>query len=389
MSARPRGIAMVLSNFHAPLGGTQKQALRLGRELAARGLAVTVVSKRHPTFKPERGGYLKDFPLDELRGLGLASLPTSAARPVWSFLGALLLWAWRHRRGLDVLHAHNVPVGIVCCLVGSLLGKRVVVKVPAWEFVEYLRGRALGRRLRRWVIRARADRVVAVNAEIAEALAGLGIPRERIALIPNGIELPPADPAVDAPALRRALLGDPGLGVVLFVGRLVAEKSLDRLLGAWAALPERDRHRLVLVGDGPLRADLETLAERLGLGTSVLFVGHQRDVAPFYALADVFVLPSRTEGLSNALLEAMVAGLPVVVSDITGNRQLVDEDCGVLVGWEDTAGWVDALARLLGDGALRRKLGEAARQRVRAFAIGEVATRYLGLYEALTAGRAR
>jgi glycosyltransferase involved in cell wall biosynthesis len=384
VSSGVRDVVMVLSNCHAPLGGTQKQALRLARQLAARGLSVSIVCKRRPVFKAERGGYLKEFPVEETHGIDFVGLASTEGQPAWSFLLSFALWAWRHRRHLGIIHAHNVRLGVISCLVGWALGKKVIIKVPAWEFVEYLRGRGLSRRLRRWLVRTRADRLVAVNADIAHALAEAGISPDRIALIPNGIDLPTIEPSFDPLALRRDALGDGGLGVVLFVGRLVKEKSVDRLLTAWASLPEREQYRLVIVGDGPLRGDLVAMAETLGVLTSVRFMGYQSDVASFYAMADVFVLPSRTEGLSNALLEAMVAGLPVVVSNITGNRQLVDEGSGVVVGWQDTAGWVEALSQLLGDEALRRKLGETAKRRVRAFAISEIATCYQRLYETVT-----
>ncbi len=381
MIAGKPSVVMVLSNCHAPLGGTQKQALRLARQLHLRGLSVAVVSKQSPTFKPERGGELREFPLEEMDGLRFVGLPTLRREPAWSMLVTLWGWAWRHRKEIDVLHAHNVPLGVIACVVGWALGKKVVVKVPAWEFVEYLRGESPGRRLRRWIVRVRADRLVAVNRDIASALLELGIPPRRVALIPNGIDLATGGPAVDPAGLRRDLLGQGAAGVVLYVGRLVEEKGLDRLLEAWAALADRDRHRLVLVGDGPLREGLEARARALGIEAAVRFAGHQREVAAFYAAADVFVLPSLTEGLSNALLEAMVAGLPVVVSDITGNRQIVDEASGFLVDWGRPRACAALLARLLAEPELRRRAGAAARERVRAFAMPEIAERYHRLYD--------
>jgi glycosyltransferase involved in cell wall biosynthesis len=141
---------------------------------------------------------------------------------------------------------------------------------------------------------------------------------------------------------------------------------------------------LLIVGDGPLREDLESQAKKLQLLSSVRFLGHQTDVSKFYSIADLFVLPSKTEGMSNSLLEAMAAGLPVVASNVGGNKDVIrDQQSGFLVDWEDTTLCAETLLTLLSDMELRQRIGNAARRQVSAFAMSNVAQRYHGLYQAV------
>jgi glycosyltransferase involved in cell wall biosynthesis len=184
--------------------------------------------------------------------------------------------------------------------------------------------------------------------------------------------------------MKAERLGSPIGAVVLFVGRLTDGKRVDRLLRVWASIPPPDDAVLLVVGDGPQHDRLTTTAKGLGLRGSVRFVGVQTDVAPFYMIADVFVLPSESEGMSNALLEAMAAGLPVVASDIAANRDVVEPgSSGFLVDWADTPASASVLSLLLSDPALRDKVGRAARERASQFSIGAVAERYRCLYQAL------
>jgi len=317
----------------------------------------------------------------------MTRLRTLGRHPGWSFLLSFLAWATVNRRRFDVIHAHNTALGVIACLAGWLTRRRVIVKIPGTRYVEYLTGGSLPRRLRRWILLRGTDRFVVVSREMAEALAAAGVPPGRVALIPNGVVVGPPAIASRRETLKSEWLGDAAARVVLFVGRLVHEKGLDSLLEVWAALP-RPGDLLVLVGDGPLRRSLEARAHALGLGDSVRFFGHQTDVTPFYDMADVFVLPSRTEGVSNALLEAMAAGLPPVASDVGGNRDIIEDGhSGFLLERTDTRAWAATLARLLEDPWLRAKVGEAARQRAERFAIGDVARRYQDLYGAVVNGK--
>jgi len=370
-------VAMVISKAEASLGGTQKQALRLADELQSQGVSVLILTKR----KRWQHG---DGQVERLNGrVQIVHLPVTDLQPAWSFLFSFLVWAWINRGSFQIIHAHNAATGVIASIVGWLTGKKVIVKIPSLKYVQYLNGGSLSRELRRWILTKKTERFIAVSTEMVQALLKAGIAPENLALISNGIEL--TAPCITNPsALRKQVSGDSEGPVVLFVGRLVKEKGLDRLLRVWASLPGHETMLLLIVGDGPLKEDLESQAKKLRLLPSVRFLGHQADVSKFYSIADLFVLPSKTEGMSNSLLEAMAAGLPVVASNVGGNKDVIkDQQSGFLVDWEDTKLCAGILLTLLSDAELRQQIGNAARRQVSAFAMGDVAERYHDLYHAV------
>lgn len=368
-------VAMVISKAEASLGGTQKQALRLADELQSQEVSVFVLTKRKSREHARGQG-------KELNGrVQIIYLPVTDLQPGWSFLFSFLVWAWINRGSFQIIHAHNAAMGVISSIVGWLIGKKVIVKIPSLKYVHYLNGGSLSRELRRWIITRKTDRFVAVSTEMLEALRQAGIAPEKLALISNGIQLTAAC-NTNSSALRKEVSGESERSVILFVGRLVKEKGLDRLLRVWASLTGHETMLLLIVGDGPLREDLESQAKTLRLLPSVRFLGHQTDVSTLYCIADLFVLPSKTEGMSNSLLEAMAAGLPVVASNVGGNKDVIkDQQSGFLVDWEDTTLCARMLLTLLSDTELRQRIGNAAKREVSAFAMGDVAERYHQLYQ--------
>jgi len=149
--------------------------------------------------------------------------------------------------------------------------------------------------------------------------------------------------------------------IVLWVGRLDPVKGLDVLIRAFAPIARDRQAHLLLVGEGEQRKDLERLVGELGLQQSVRFLGPRTDVPSLLRIADVFAFPSRTEGLPNALLEAMAAGCPIVTTDVPGCRDLItNEETGILVPLGDTSALTEAIDRLLRERALAGKLGKSA-----------------------------
>jgi glycosyltransferase involved in cell wall biosynthesis len=244
--------------------------------------------------------------------------------------------------------------------------------------------------LGRWVVRSarRADAFISLTSQTTEELCAAGIARERIRQIANGVDaarFAPADP--DRRAALRHQLGLPlDRPIALFVGRLKASKAADVLLHAWKSIHARHPQALlILAGDGPQRAQLEALGQELGIAESVRFLGHCNTMLALYQAADLFVLPSWSEGMSNALLEAMACGLTPVATAIPGNIDVVtDESDGLLVAPGDAAHLAAALARLLENAALRACLAAAARQTILArFSLEQTARQYADLYQHL------
>jgi glycosyltransferase involved in cell wall biosynthesis len=212
------------------------------------------------------------------------------------------------------------------------------------------------------ILRGRVAAFVAVSHQIATTLVDdWGIPCEQVAQIPNGVELPRW---LTAPRTARSV----GRRTFLYVGRLNTEKGVDILLRAWGRAQQPGE--LVIAGDGPLRQELERATP-----PRVRFLGAVQDPMVEYRRADVFILPSRREGQSNALLEAICAGLPVVATDVGDNRQLLGNS-GRLV----PAGDVEALAAALLEPPSALANPMKFRER---FGIDSVARQHVALYRSL------
>ena len=264
-----------------------------------------------------------------------------------------LLVEHRPRRVLALLTKTN----ILCCAAAWDLPIHVVVSErndPRLQSMD-----RLWRRLRTIYYR-RADVVTANTEGVLEALRGMGT-WQRLELLPNPLPADVLERDPSEPSLQHK--------EILAVARLVPQKGLDLLIRGFAALPAtvRDGWRLTLVGDGPERETLEQLVTREGLGDSVVFEGFRSDPFTFMDRASIFALPSRFEGMPNALLEAMAAGLPSVVSDASpGPLEMVsDGEHGLVVPTENHRAFAEALQRLMGDPDLRVRCGEAARTKLR------------------------
>lgn len=384
----PLRVLMVVRLFFPWIGGAELQAARLARELTRQGIQVQIVT----------GRWFRGTPRDDV----VEGIRVFRNHAMWEFFGikglrklggylyiiTLLWYLWRRRHTYDVIHIHGLSYHTFAAVVaGRFLGRPTITKLansgPGSDIRKMRNGDHLA--LSRLMLpRAlQCDRFVALNGEIVRELMISGVPQRRIVRIPNGI-----DPTVFAEKTSYQL-HDPAR--LLFVGRLHGQKGLDTLLHSLRSVLTRipgQRVVLQLLGDGPDRAKLEALAGQLGISAHVAFLGSRDDVRAYLSEADIFVLPSRAEGLSNALLEAMSAGLPVVVSRIPGNEEVVDHaENGLLCAVDDAASLASALMTLLDDQALRQALGRSARTTVdREYGLSGVARSYIGLYRELLFG---
>jgi L-malate glycosyltransferase len=252
--------------------------------------------------------------------------------------------------------------------------------------------RQLGDLLTRAQFRAQAeafrwcDAVVCNSQAGADRLASDGLSRDRLFVVGNAL---PADAFIAAePALARR----PGVLRVGMVARMNAHyKNHAGFLRVAARihqhLPEVE---FLLVGDGPLRREIEQEAQTLGLGEHLSFLGDRRDIPAVLASMDVAVLTSDSEGLSNVILEAMAASLPVVAYDVGGNAELVNDQRGVLVAAGDEQGFADAVERIVVESSLRQQLGlNASRFVEENFSLERVRNRYQELYATLLRKKGR
>jgi glycosyltransferase involved in cell wall biosynthesis len=240
---------------------------------------------------------------------------------------------------------------------------------------------------RNWLHSLAADRVVAVSRAVAGALRRKGTPARKLVVIPNGLILSrvdPPPPPVEVERWRERIGWEPRQRTVGIVARPKDQEVVLEALGR-VVTPVR----LVLAGIDPA-GPLAASARRVGPPHAVVCLPFASEVRPLYELLEVALLPSRSEGLSQSLLEAMALGRPVIASAAAGNLDLVrDGRDGLLVPPMDPAAWATALERVLGDDSLAARLGAAARRTAReTFTLERTVERTLALYREITA-RAR
>jgi glycosyltransferase involved in cell wall biosynthesis len=233
----------------------------------------------------------------------------------------------------------------------------------------------------------RTTRLIGNSHSVADFYRSLGVPSAKLAVIPNAVEVPAAPPAD-----RDQTLGEFGIPagsrVVGFAGRLARQKRVHDMVWAMQILKQlTDRVYLMLIGDGPERSTLSELARHVGCEHLVRFVGHRDDAARLIGLFNVLWLASDFEGMSNSIMEAMAAGVPVVASDIPPNRELVvDGQTGFLVKVGDSVGMAQFTDRILADAALAQRLGDAGRERMRTnFSVERMVSQHAELYRQVLA----
>jgi glycosyltransferase involved in cell wall biosynthesis len=374
-------ILMFVPQYPYPVvGGLEKQAHELAKALLAKGVTVLAVSGRIGPEQPEE---------ECVEGVAVTRTHWAAARWVrflrspWGL--ARVLWTRRH--DYEVVHVHQHSwVGLYVVVLAKLLRKPVLVKLPnVGAFgLPGLRRRPFG--LIRLRILLWADAIVAMSTESIRELTEVHYPLGRVLRSPNGIRL--ASPPRPYPLTQ----DDCAPCRVVFVGRLSEEKGLDVLLEAWQHLRLVSTRpvSLFLWGDGPLASTLKATSARLGLASRVHFAGQVTEAAAALGTMDIFVLASSAEGNSNAVLEAMAAGLPIVATAVGGTpMQVGPEGAAFLCPPGDPQALAAALRRLVEDPALRGATGAAMRRRAEQyFDIDKVADCYLQTYRYLAQGHA-
>ena len=295
------------------------------------------------------------------------------------------------RRAPDIVQTHMVKSHFLMRLSG-LHHKNRWIAIHHGYTAEDLKMR-LYNQLNRWSLPA-AERVVTVCGAFADDLVRTGVNRERIRVLPNSIAEAPSMAADAVRALRGQLAISADERVVLSIGRFSKEKAQTDLIRAIFHLRRAHpglKFRLILVGDGPERRRVEQAVVAAGLSGHVIFAGHQRDVGPYYGLADLFVSPSRSEGSPNVLLEAMAAGVPIVATAVGGVPETVqDETSALLTRASDTEALAASMGRLLTNPGLAGELAENARISIKErFSPRSYRRSLIGIYSELCRGATR
>ncbi len=339
---------------------------------AAVAPCVCVLTPRHPIGAP----------LLEAEGIE----PIFLARAKWDPRALLDLIRVVREREIDVVHVSGFKATMLGRVAALAAGRATVLHIhdarpmPPWV-------RPIQRRLA-----AHTDMAVAVSQAMRRtAIDDYGMPPERVRVLYNGV-LSRGVPADAGRRMRQELGLAQAAGVIGIVGRVEPGKGIRPLLRAMpavlAACPDA---ALLVVGDGPSRADSERLAAELGIAAAVRFTGHRGDVPELLAAMDVMSAPATAaEGLGYAVLEAMSAGVPVVASRCGGPAEcLVHGESGLLVPMGDVAALAEALACVLRDARLRERLGTAARARSALFSVARHVADLQATYREIMAVRQR
>jgi len=388
----PMRIALVTRRFWPLVGGAESLVASLAAGLRSQDVQPQVVTARWDTEWP-RQVTLREVPVTRLPH------PTPRGWGTLRYIIALGRWLRRHRTELDVVYVSMLKHDAYAA-VRALRGSRapVVLRVEGGGRtgdIHWQQTAAFGSRIKRRCLTA--DAIVAPSPPLVEELIDAGYPSERVVQINNGV---PLGPVRDLPARRaaRTMLTDlnwelnssESTPVIVYTGRLHRDKGLEHLVRSFKQVIQRWRHaRLWLVGVGPERGNLVDLVHVLDLRGKVVLPGLFSDAEAVLAAADVFVLPSRQEGMSISLLEAMGIGLPVVASDIPGNRAVIRHDeHGLLTPFGDPAALAQAINRLLENRQLAHTLAAAARARVEnEFSIARCAREHIALFSRLIAAK--
>lgn len=373
----PCRVLMAVPKYPFPIsGGLERQSHELAKALVQRGHSVYALSSR---FDPGQSD------VELIDGVQVHRLKWIEFRPLRFLLFpfGLARIMVKVRRAVDLVHVHNVSwFGAFVTLFAKALGLPVITKLPnIGDFgIPGMRRRPFG--FLRIALLKGCDAIIAMTPESVAELDGVGYPTARVLKVTNGIPLLPL--SSPQPRLSKTVNA-------IFVGRVSSEKGLSDLLHVWKSLKSRLTRpaRLRLIGDGPQADELRALSLALGLGETVEFFGYCGDVPAELSASDLFVLPSYAEGNSNAILEAMRAGLPIVATRMGGTSIQVGPDGErFLVAPGDRQALSDRLLELIEDDALRVRLGTAMSARVKSmFTIDRVAAIYEQAYELMLSNR--
>jgi glycosyltransferase involved in cell wall biosynthesis len=419
MVSKPR-IYVVISTFFPLVGGAETQTLAQCQRLRERGYETTIITFRHKhAWLPQElvGG----VPVIRVAGMLLGN------REKWSrlvqrlsYLVAMLVMSWllwRHRKYYDILQVCQfsllvLPITLVCRLTrkpmnivvisagagkptksqnkATLIAGPLDTSTPwlqvdgqTWIDGDLYELEHTGKPVTRF-IRSQLQRIGAAVVVLSLRMQGYLVAHEfhlpGTQLIPNGVDIIRFQPApASLPTTERSQ-------TVVCVSKLRWEKGIDVLLQAWHLVHKQlSEARLILVGSGPIQTQLEKMANALGIADSVEFAGLQSNVPAQLHRGTLAVLPSRWEGMPNALLEAMASGLACVATRVSGSEDLIEHGVnGLLVEPEDYEGMAQALLTLLRDPAIAQKYGQAARLTVeRYYSLEHITDMYIELYDKL------
>lgn len=319
---------------------------------------------------------------NEIEKFGIDVIELEKKRGIDYYATIKLARILREKR-IQIIHSHNINAHIHSFLAAKIANTPIIITTKHGAGLPFKN--SLSKMLWTKSINLFTDRIVTVSEDIKNILLNDGnINPNKITTIINGINIENYSREIDTRKKKREIgISDEDL-IIGNVARLSREKGHNILLEAFSiVLKEVSNARLVLVGDGPLRKNLEDKAKELGIINKINFLGFRHDINELLKIFDVFVLPSITEGISLALLEAMSAGLPIVATNVGGNPEIViDGQTGLLVPPNDPYSMSKAILKVMDDKNFAKQMGLAGKALAqKQFSIEAMVSQYEQLYQ--------
>lgn len=371
-------------------GGAEQQCFKLSQQLQQFGCSVTILTSRMNKKVPA---------VEEMAGVKVIRLLSFGPPQLLSgqylyssvcWFSRCVRWLKKNRAAYDLIHMHQAKFNAFTGLFASkLLNKRSIVKIGnsgnGFDLLTLKRKAVVGNLLYQYVVK-HIDVAIAISQDIKQELLASNVPANKIIFLPNGVEvkidqLPSPAEKIEH---REQLHLPKEKKIFLFAGRLEKQKDVLGLIESFAATnPVANDYFLVLLGDGELRKDIEQLISEKRLNEVVALKGYQKNVWPYLLAADFFVLSTKAEGLSNALLEAMSTGLIPISNEVSGSKDLITPgENGFLVQVGSKASMCEAMKRA---GNLTPQQMESYRnkafQTIKAhYEMGFITKQYIALY---------
>lgn len=373
-------VAMIIHSYYPIVGGAERQLQALIPYLRSYNIQACILTRRYPGLSA----------YEIVEGTPVYRLPATGIKPfaALSFISSAV-WKIKHLQP-DLIHAYDLMSPTSAALLAKKFFKiPVAAKVLSGGIkgdIDRIRHRR-GGFVRLKTLARDVDKFIVISQEIADELTSIGATKNKFAFIPNGVDLEKYSPT--SPEKKKKLRQELNLPVdvliVLFVGRIIPEKRPEHLINIWQEIHTAyPKSLLIMVGDGSEADRLKAIKTE-----GVFFTGTQEDVRPYLQAADIFVLPSAREGLSNALLEAQACGLPVISTSIGAAPEMIENNkSGFLVGVDNIVELKTTIMQLLGNATLRSKLAIAGRETVvQKFSLQKTAKQLAELYRELAAKR--
>ncbi len=350
----------MIGHFPPHLGGISSYTYLLSRELIKRGDEVFVLTYPHKNIGNTDGIPVYTSPTLNIKGLRGLIFTISATFKLMSIV---------RKNKVDLVHAHYImPPGLIAVFCGMILGVKTAVTIHGSDILVLARKPVL-KNLIKYIL-GKVDYVFVVSDSIKDNVLKLDIKEieNKMKVTYNAVDVQKFRPDMKS-NFKQEIKIDPFKPVILFVGNLVWQKGVEYLIRAKEFID--DNVEIVIVGDGPLFNEFKGIVEFENI-EGIKLTGARNDIEKIMPAADIFVLPSLTEGRPAVILEAMASGKPIVATNVGGIPEIINDQIGILVNPEDSVGLADAINKLLEDKELREKMGKNARKESMKYASLEI-----------------